>query len=88
MACIEMLWTIEGVNRTSPRYEWPITPLGEDTVREDSGGDAAYMAEVITPHEVDCLLWFSNAAKCRRTFHQDELSESLSVYSKRLYRKT
>ena len=36
---------IIGANDTSPRYEWPITPLGEDTVREDCGGDAAYMAE-------------------------------------------
>ena len=36
---------ITGANTTSPRYEWPITPLGEDTVREDCGGDAAYMAE-------------------------------------------
>eukprot|EP01047_Picozoa_sp_COSAG01_P020439 COSAG01_NODE_1163_length_11454_cov_3.546808_14_plen_219_part_00 len=36
---------ISGANATSPRYEWPITPLGEDTVREDCGGDAAYMAE-------------------------------------------
>ena len=36
---------ITGGNKTSPRYEWPITPLGEDTVREDCGGDAAYMAE-------------------------------------------
>ena len=36
---------ITGANATSPRYEWPITPLGEDTVREDCGGDAAYMAE-------------------------------------------
>ena len=34
-----------GVNKTSPRYEWPITPLGEDTIREDCGGDAAYLAE-------------------------------------------
>jgi len=36
---------IIGKNKTSPRYEWPITPLGEDLDREDCGGDAAYMAE-------------------------------------------
>jgi len=34
---------ITGRNTTSPRYEFPITPVGEDLLREDSGGDAAYM---------------------------------------------
>jgi len=34
---------ITGINSTSPRYEWPLTPMGEDLVREDCGGDAAYM---------------------------------------------
>ena len=36
---------ITGENATSPRAEWPLTPLGEDTVRSEHGGDAAYMAE-------------------------------------------
>ena len=36
---------ITGDNATSPRYEWPITPMGEDLARCDTGGDAAYMAE-------------------------------------------
>ena len=35
---------ITGANATSPRVEWPLTPLGEDTVRSEHGGDAAYMA--------------------------------------------
>jgi len=34
---------ISGSNKTSPRYEFSITPVGEDIVREDCGGDAAYM---------------------------------------------
>lgn len=36
---------ITGVNQTSPRFEWPITPFGEDINRCDTGGDAAFMAE-------------------------------------------
>ena len=37
---------ITGVNTTSPRDEWPLTPLGEDAKRASGhGGDAAYMAE-------------------------------------------
>merc|ERR1712166_597106 len=35
---------IRGQNTTSPRYEWPLTPVGEDLLREDCGGDAAYMS--------------------------------------------
>ena len=45
LSCVDMGGTQAGTNRTSPRHEWPITPLGEDTAREDCGGDAAYMAE-------------------------------------------
>ena len=38
---------ISFANRTSPRVEWPITPLGEGgpSDRARHGGDAAYMAE-------------------------------------------
>eukprot|EP00937_MAST-01D_sp_MAST-1D-sp2_P002290 g2290.t1 len=36
---------ISGANSTSPRAEWPLTPFGEDTVRSEHGGDAAYIAE-------------------------------------------
>jgi arylsulfatase I/J len=36
---------ITGANSTSPRVEWPLTPMGEDPERCDTGGDAAYMAE-------------------------------------------
>ena len=36
---------ITGANATSPRVEWPLTPLGEDLSRSAHGGDAAYMAE-------------------------------------------
>lgn len=37
---------ITGANTTSPRFEWPITPFGEEAgTRALHGGDAAYMAE-------------------------------------------
>jgi len=43
---------ISGANATSPRVEWPLTPLGElgdgtaaALARAPHGGDAAYMAE-------------------------------------------
>jgi len=37
---------IIGMNETSPRMEWPLTPFGEDPARAPHGGDdAAYMAE-------------------------------------------
>lgn len=36
---------VSGTNLTSPRTEWPLTPMGEDTTRATHGGDAAYMAE-------------------------------------------
>lgn len=38
------LWPlISGVNGTSPRREWAMTPIGESTARDAHGGDAAYM---------------------------------------------
>jgi arylsulfatase A-like enzyme len=36
---------ISGASHTSPRVEWPLTPLGEDATRAKHGGDAGYMAE-------------------------------------------
>eukprot|EP01063_Lacrimia_lanifica_P015644 TRINITY_DN22333_c0_g1_i1.p1 TRINITY_DN22333_c0_g1~~TRINITY_DN22333_c0_g1_i1.p1 ORF type:complete len:539 (+),score=165.43 TRINITY_DN22333_c0_g1_i1:33-1649(+) len=37
---------LTGANATSPRVEWPMTPLGEEAgPRAKHGGDAAYMAD-------------------------------------------
>ena len=37
---------LSGATDTSPRVEWPLTPVGEEAgPRARHGGDAAYMAE-------------------------------------------